>query len=204
MLNTLISEEIDGEPLLRDRLVAAYLLGFPVHVPAGEVVGGSYDEVPLCEAADQVGCLVSYASYRASAPPADGAIFGRGNATGPAACVNPAALVAGEPGDQPVALHPYFLVQGARVNARPFADPAQAAEITTPWVTYPDFVRGECSTAGNYTFLALTVEGDPADPRTDDIGGDLPGGWGMHLVDVSVAMGDIEALVASQAEAYAG
>ncbi|HZM30259.1 MAG TPA: DUF3089 domain-containing protein [Acidimicrobiales bacterium] len=132
MLNTLISEEIDGEPLLRDRLVAAYLLGFPVHVPAGEVVGGSYDEVPLCEAADQVGCLVSYASYRASAPPADGAIFGRGNATGPAACVNPAALVAGEPGDQPVALHPYFLVQGARVNARPFADPAQAAEITTP------------------------------------------------------------------------
>ncbi|HEY7072262.1 MAG TPA: hypothetical protein VH479_19195, partial [Acidimicrobiales bacterium] len=77
-------------------------------------------------------------------------------------------------------------------------------EITTPFVTYPDFVDGECTSQEGYTWLSLTVNGDPADPRTDDIRGDLPGGWGMHLIDVNVAMGDIEKLVASQAEAYLG
>jgi hypothetical protein len=49
----------------------------------------------------------------------------------------------------------------------------------------------------------LVVHGDPADPRTDDIGGDLTPEPGMHLVDANVAMGNIEALVATQAEAYA-
>jgi hypothetical protein len=62
----------------------------------------------------------------------------------------------------------------------------------------------ECVTAGDLTYLALTVNGDPADPRTDDIEGDLPGGWGLHIVDANIAMGDIESLVASQAEAYVG
>jgi hypothetical protein len=65
-------------------------------------------------------------------------------------------------------------------------------------------VEGECTSDGAYTYLALTVLGDPADPRTDDIGGDLTDAWGMHLVDANVAMGDIEALVARQARAYLG
>jgi hypothetical protein len=39
--------------------------------------------------------------------------------------------------------------------------------------------------------------------RSDDIGGDLTPEWGMHLVDANVAMGNIEDLVATQAEAYA-
>jgi hypothetical protein len=52
--------------------------------------------------------------------------------------------------------------------------------------------------------LALTVEGDPADPRVDDIPGDLTPDWGMHLVDVNVALGDIVDLVARQSAAYAG
>ena len=76
-------------------------------------------------------------------------------------------------------------------------------EITTPWVVYPDLVEVECVSDGDYTYLSLVVHGDPADPRTDDIGGDLSPDWGMHLVDANVAMGNIEDLVAAQAEAYA-
>jgi hypothetical protein len=38
-------------------------------------------------------------------------------------------------------------------------------------------------------YLALVVHGDPADPRTDDIGGDLTPDWGKHLIDANVAMG---------------
>ena len=54
------------------------------------------------------------------------------------------------------------------------------------------------------SYAASALDWLAADPRTDDIRGDLPGGWGMHLIDVNVAMGDIEQLVASQAEAYLG
>ncbi|HET8619330.1 MAG TPA: DUF3089 domain-containing protein [Acidimicrobiales bacterium] len=204
MLSRLIADEIDGEPLLRDRLVSAYILGSSVHVPAGEVVGGVFDEVPLCEEPDQVGCVVSYATFRATAPPEAGAFFGRASDVGPAACVNPADLAGG-----PAALHPYFLVDGRASGllggtSQPFADPARTSGITTPWVTYPGLLEAECVTQGDLTYLSLTVNGDPADPRTDDIEGDLPGGWGLHIVDANIAMGDIEDLVASQAAAYVG
>ena len=101
--------------------------------------------------------------------------------------------------------HPYFLADTQAggllgLTSQPFADPARSSEVTTPWVTYPDFVEAECVTAGDFTYLALTVNGDPADPRTDDIKGE----WGLHIVDANIAMGDIESLVASQAEAYVG
>jgi hypothetical protein len=42
------------------------------------------------------------------------------------------------------------------------------------------------------------------DPRTDDIGGDLSPQWGLHLIDVQVAMGDVVELARSQIAAYAG
>jgi hypothetical protein len=206
LLKRLIQDEIDGEPLLRDRLVSGMLLGSSVSVPEGEAVGGDLDNVPVCEAADQVGCIVSYASFRSTAPPPAGTFFGRSRTEGQqAACTNPAGLGGGS-----APLHPYFVAEQADgsllggQHAAPFADPARAAEITTPFVTYPDLVTAECVHEGDVTYLSLTVDGDPADPRTDDIGGDLTPEWGMHLIDVNVAMGDLVDLVASQAAAYTG
>jgi Protein of unknown function (DUF3089) len=204
MITRLIQDEIDDEPLLRDRLVAAYVLGSSLQVPDGEVVGGDFANVPLCEAEDQTGCVVTYSSYRATEPPPPGAFFGRDREGMVAACVNPAAI-----GGEAAPVQPYFLVRQAEdtllggSSAQPFADPARTAEITTPWVTYPDLVEAECVRQPGHTYLALTVNGDPADPRTDDIGGDLTPEWGMHLVDANIEMGDIEDLVAAQAEAYA-
>jgi hypothetical protein len=206
LLNRLIKEEIDPEPLLRDRLVSGMLLGWPVSVPEGEQAGGDFANVPLCESADQTGCIVTYESFRSTAPPPAGALFGRSATPGTqAGCTNPASLGGGS-----ASLHPYFAVeqaQGALLggsSAQPFADESRTSEITTPFVTYPDLVSAECVHSGEYTYLALTVHGDPADPRTDDIGGDLTPTWGMHLVDMNVAMGDLVALVASQSEAYSG
>lgn len=37
---------------------------------------------------------------------------------------------------------------GGTAGARPFADPARTAEITTPWVTYPGLVEAECVSEG--------------------------------------------------------
>ena len=206
-LNRLIADEVDGEPLLRDRLVSALLLGSTVAVPEGEVVGGDFQNVPACEAADQVGCVVSYASFRSTVPPPDNSFFGRPrDGDGRASCVNPA-----RPEGGPAMLQPYFVVQlpeggaliGGLRGAQPFADEARTAEITTPFVTFPDLVEAECVDDGEFSYLSLTVHADPADPRVDDIGGDLTPEWGMHLIDANVAMGDLLDLVQAQSAAYA-
>jgi hypothetical protein len=205
LLTALIADEVDGEPLLRDRLVGAYILGSSVAVPEGEVVGGSFSHVPLCEATDQTSCAVTYASFRSTSPPPATSFFGRPrDGEGVAGCVNPASPSGGR-----AVLHPYFAVDqpagsllGGTNGAQPFADAGRTSEITTPWVTYPDFIEAECVHEGDFTYLELTIEGDPADPRTDDIAGDLSPEWGMHLVDANVAMGDIVAMVHAQAEAY--
>jgi hypothetical protein len=205
-LRHLIADEIDNQPALRDRLVSALLLGWPVEVPEGGVVGGAFQNIPLCQAAGQTGCVVNYSSFRSTDPPtAETAEFGRpfGGAPGRVGCVNPASPAGGA-----APLHPYFMVEqpmGAILGApsQPFSDPTMAAEVTTPFVTYPDLITGECVTEGPFTYLKLTVHADPDDPRTDDITGDLSPEWGMHLVDANVAMGDIVAMVGDQAEAHA-
>lgn len=68
----------------------------------------------------------------------------------------------------------------------------------------PDFVEAACEEDEEFSYLALTVDADPDDPRLDDIGGDLSPEWGMHLIDVNVAMGDLVDLVAGQAASYTG
>jgi hypothetical protein len=44
-------------------------------------------------------------------------------------------------------------------------DPAAAAAITTPFVAVPGLVTGECKVKDGYSYLAVTVNADPSDPR---------------------------------------
>jgi hypothetical protein len=52
------------------------------------------------------------------------------------------------------------------------------------------------------------VNGDPHDPRADDIAGDVMAGgkpvpsWGLHLIDVHAAMGNLVEIVGKQAKAF--
>ena len=48
----------------------------------------------------------------------------------------------------------------------------------------------------------VTINADPADPRVDDIPGNLTPQWGLHLVDMNLVMGDLVALANSQATAW--
>jgi hypothetical protein len=190
MLRRLIAEEIDGRPELLERLIAAHLLGTSVAVPDGADVGGDFKNVPVCRSDSQFGCVIAYATFRKSSPPPDNSRFGK-VANGRAVCANPGALG----GDKGI-LVPYF---GG--NQAAFAQGGM--RITTPFVTFPDFLEAECIEQGEFSYLALTVLSDPADPRVDDIGGDLSADWGLHLVDVSIAMGSLVALAETEARAFA-
>jgi hypothetical protein len=190
ILTQLIKNEIDNRLTLRSRLVSAMLLGTSVQVPDGKAVGGDFQHVPLCHSRSHIGCVITYASFRSTAPPPANSFFGGSRQPGwHAACTNPASLVL----NRDATLHPYF---GANVQA------TTGSPVSTPWVSYPGLLSSQCRTTNGFTYLAITVHSDPADPRIDNIPGDLTPEWGLHLVDANVAMGDLTTIASYEAAAY--
>lgn len=208
VLTQLIKSEIDGKPI-QSRLISALLLGTNLAVPKGKDVGGAFQNIPLCRSLTQIGCVVAYASFRANEPPPKGTLFGRVPAADMmAACVNPAAPAGGS-----APLHAYLgSGKGGATTltpeTKPWVTPAPAQPIGTMFVSVPGLLTGECVNDENGSYFAITVHGNPKDPRVDDIPGDvvasgvkLPA-WGLHLIDANVAMGNLVALVAKQSKAY--
>jgi hypothetical protein len=206
VLTRLIAEEIDGKPI-QSRLVSAILMGTTIPVPKGKDVGGAFKSIPLCRSAEQTGCLITFATFRATIPPPANTLFGRVTTDGmEAACTNPAALKGGSG-----QLHAYLTGQGSLI-ASGVAQKHQwvndAAPVETPFVSVPGLLTAECSSNENANFLKITVNADPNDPRADDIPGDLgmagkpQANWGLHLVDVNLTMGSLLDIVNKQSKAY--
>lgn len=206
ILNRLIRDEIDGKPI-QSKLVSAILLGTVIAVPKGKDVGGSFQHVPLCRAATQTGCIITYASFRSTIPPPANTLFGRvPDANMAAACTNPAALAGGS-GE----LHAYLDRSGRTITSttppKPWVTPEPPIE--TPWVSVPGLLTAKCASNDNASgYLEVTVHGDPTDPRVDDIVGDIGTGgnvlanWGLHLIDVNLSMGNLVDIVSQQTKAY--
>jgi hypothetical protein len=206
VLMQLIRREIEGKPV-QSQIVSALLLGTNVAVPKGKDVGGTFAKLPLCRAADQTGCVITYVSFRSTIPPPANSLFGRVADEGmEAACTNPAALGGGRG-----QLQAYLLAAKGEI-ASSAAPPPQwvtpAATITSPFVSVPGLLSAQCVSNENGSYLEVTVHGDPHDPRTDDISGDvLTAGkvnpsWGLHLIDVHEAIGNLVNIVSAQARAY--
>ena len=206
ILNRLIREEIEGKPVQR-QLVSAILMGTVVAVPKGKDVGGTFQRVPLCHAATDVGCVITFASFRSTMPPPANTLFGKvPDANMAAACTNPAALGGGS-GE----LHAYLDRIGKTITStaapKPWVTPEQPIE--TPWVSVPGLLTAKCASNENATgYLEVTVHGDPNDPRVDDITGDIGrppnilANWGLHLIDVNLAMGNLLDIVGQQTKTY--
>jgi hypothetical protein len=205
ILSRLIREEIDGKPV-QSRMVSAILPGATLAVPRGKDVGGTFQHVPLCRSASQTGCVITYASFRSTVAPPANTLFGKvADPNLVAACTNPAALGGGS-GD----LHAYLSTSGQTITVtippKPWVVPERS--IGTPWVSVPGLLTARCTSNDNAAYLEVTVHGDPSDPRTDDITGDISANgqvlanWGLHLVDVNLAMGNLVAIVGRQAGAW--
>lgn len=205
MLTKLLAEEIDGKPVQK-QLVSAILLGGLVTVPPGKDVGGSFKSVPLCHSDTQLGCVITYVTFRDRLPPPARSIFGRAHDGLRAACVNPASL-AGGPGKP----ESYFLTQGF-LNGSGGGVPTEwvrhGRPITTPFVKTPGLVTTECVEKGDYSYLAFHVNADPKDPRTDELGGEIIRktgadlSWGLHLIDMGHSIGTLVRIAGQQAQTY--
>jgi hypothetical protein len=187
VLQRLIAAEIDGRPELRERMIAAHLLGTSVAVPEGKDVGGTYKNIPVCRKDDQAGCVLAYSTFRDRSPPPSNSKFGKA-ASGRAVCANPAALGGGK-----AVLTPYLKPTQVKGGAR----------ITTPYVSPRDFLQGECVDRDAYTYLELVILNGGMGSLPTDVSADIGADWGLHLIDVHIAMGDLVDLAAKQAAALA-
>lgn len=177
-LRRLIAEEIDGDPAVRDRMVSALLIGSGVAAPGSP---GAFTNVPPCTESTQKGCVVSYATFESTRPPGPDSLFGRPRTGGGRVlCTNPAALGGGSG-----ALNSFY-----PAGVRP--------GTTTPFVRLEDWWDGRCLADDDFDWLAVTSTWTPGDQRPSDLGGRLTPQWGLHLVDVNVALGNLIELVRTQ------
>ena len=207
VLAELVRKEIDGKPVQR-RILSVILAGYRLQVPVGKDVGGDFKSIPLCRSARQLGCAINFASFRAnSPPPADAGMFGASAGPGlEAACVNPGALGGGTG-----PLHAYLasgtetpFVDGVRPG--PWTNPPRP--ISTPFVQVPGLLSAECRNNGSHNYLAVTIHQTPGGKRTEAITGDVVvdgrvlEGWGLHIIDVNLAIGNLIEIVREEGRAY--
>ncbi len=203
MLSMLLSREFEGKREAA-RMLSAMLIGYNIEVPEGKLVGGTFKETPLCSRVGEIGCIVTYVSYRAGSAPPVGAIFGRAAAPGMTiGCTNPAGLVAGR-----APLDSYWYAGPSLVGGPSAITWSSKGAPPTPFLRTQGLASGECKHDGPLGYLAISVNADPNDARTDTIPGDvmtggvIQPGWGMHVADMNLAMGDLMALIQAQAATW--
>ena len=181
MLSRLIKDEVDQKPAVRAKLLSAILPGTNLSVATGKTTGGSFTNVPACTAAGQKGCVIAYSSY-AGTPPSY-AFFGHTNNSGEQVLCNDPSRLAGHGG----LAHPYVPV--GRLTSGISALPG------TGFLAYPGGIRVACRTGAGATWLQVSIapgSGVPAFKET------LGPAWGLHIADVTLALGDLVDVVRRQ------
>jgi Protein of unknown function (DUF3089) len=203
ILIRLLKQEVDGAPQVRRRLVSALLMGGNVTARKDSRVGGDFMHIPACSSSRETGCVVAYSSF-ASKPP-ENSQFGRTTSDAGVRllaphnpspnleimCVNPASLAGGTG-----VLDPYI---PSLVLA--FLPSGSAPTVRTPWVSFPGEYSARCESSGNATWLQVTHIGAatrrrPLLTRLEDPA------LGLHVLDVSIALGNLVQLVRDEAAAY--
>ncbi len=202
-LGRLIAEEIDPNPSIHKRLISAIIPGANVYVPKGEVVGGQFQNIPACEAGDQVGCVIAYSMF--TKQPNTNSSYGwmdTGYWINPAPrpdkdlyevmCVSPGELAGGNGNLTPLANLPVFVGQ---------PEPAK------PWQAFPDFYRGECRSAedaikGTVNWLNVEDIRQPGDTRPDLASLVASSGGNLHTGDINLALDSLVTVATAQSHAY--
>jgi hypothetical protein len=206
MIRGLIRNHIDDRPSVRRRLVSAIIPGGNVLVAAGRNRGGDFDHVPACTREGQFGCVVAWSAYNET-PPANSR-FGRPPTTpdtsdthlpsGPGlevVCSDPERLSGGT--GRLTSLTPTEPFPGiiGLLIVQTYGSPQATGD--TPWLQPRERYTGRCTSRDGANFLDVQPIRDARrlNPAPDDT-------WGLHIVDVNIAFGELVEILARQREGY--
>ena len=188
----LLRERVEADAALRARLVAALPIGWSLGTDATGSVGGSFTQIPVCDADAQLGCVIGYRTYAAGNDfPVENADYREGERS---VCRHPA----GGEGPAPLA-GAYFPVDLEDATWPPGV--AGAA----PYVLYRDLYQARCVDQGDQTALEVSLRAAAGDARTNPLDFDArraAGKLGLHIYDIQLGLGDLLALVDRKAAAY--
>jgi len=178
-------------------------LGFYTE-PEGAVVGGSFQNVPLCSTAEQNGCVITFNSYADGfAPPMTyggiGAAPEPGKSVG---CTHPGAVAGGKA----TLLGAWFPTIGRQMSSQlglTFGDPP----IDTDFAVYHGLFAGECTPSANGNpYMKITVEPAMGDTRANPVPFDSqplsPDVLGLHMLDYAFMTEDLRALLETKIAAH--
>lgn len=187
-LSELIRTRIDPDPDLRDRLVAAYPIGWPIGTDAGGSIGGSFESVPICQVGQQTGCALGWRAVIDDDRLEQTGPYGEGELV----CTNPASP------DAPRArgtLAAFTMAGTSPVLDRlPFgADPDALLE-------WPDAFDAVCRDDAVRGLEVTWIRRDR--PPVDLDGADVSLINGAHILDLNLGSADLAADLARRAEAW--
>jgi hypothetical protein len=189
ILIRLLAGMVDHNPVLRDRLTLAALLGGDVEVKPGSTTGGSFGHLPVCTRTGQAGCVIAYSAFPGT-PPAS-ALFGRPGQgvalqsgqrakTGvQVVCSNPGALAGGSAG-----LDPFFLATAKDA-------------VATPWLEYPGLYSAQCETDRTGAAWLQVTKSTAATDQRPVVTVAPSADYGYHLNDPNLALGNLVAATAT-------
>jgi pimeloyl-ACP methyl ester carboxylesterase len=179
MLIELLSRYFDNDAAMRSRLISALVIGSvgAVQVPAGQTVGGTFQNLPLCTHASDNACIVTYDSV------ASGGLASRTMPQQPLPCVNPTRL-----GGTPDVLT--AMIYGT-LSGIPLP-----TDVDSPWVAYPNLHTAECEADG---FLAIGTLAEERQPLFSPQLIQLALGGNLHQADINYTIGDLLRVVSIQA-----
>jgi hypothetical protein len=197
VLRELIAKEVDPKPAVRKLFVSAILMGGNVLVKQGKEIGGDFKHIPGCQSDTQIGCVIAFSTFDQTPPTAT--LFGRPPSTSPSdqvLCTNPAALGGGSGILNLISPSAPFdpaspLAAGIKLLGVMFPTPP------TVWWSSPGAYSAQCETLNGATVLFIkALHGAPTPTPSP-----TPG-WGLHLLDANVALGNLLGVVKDQVAAF--
>ena len=184
VLKQLIADEIDKKPALRKRMISALLLG-------GNVTNKAYKHVKACSKPGQNGCVVAWSMFH-DPPPAD-SLFGRTTAKGQqVVCTSPSTLGSTS---KLLPYAPTLPFPGTIGAALSVFEPNRPTGVSTPWYAEPNVLTGTCATTADGASY-LKIDGSVLPTPVPNPG------WGLHLGDMNLAMGNLTTIAQKQIAAY--
>jgi hypothetical protein len=192
MVVALLQRLFDHDPAMRERLLLAMPIGWPVEVEPGKTTGGTFENIPVCTQPGETGCVVTYRSYDAHASAKSGhATPTQGRES---ACVEPSVLAHGTT----TMSRSFFAVPEWHGLPGAIFGLQGTGTVKTPFVMVRDAYEGKCvSGANGFRYLAVRV----SDGRSSPIDLDrwwLHGELGYHILDMQFEAGDLLDLVAER------
>jgi hypothetical protein len=193
MVVALLQRFFDHDPAMRERLLLAMPIGWPVEVAPGKTTGGTFDNIPVCTRRGETGCVVTYRSYDARAAAKPG--HAMPTAGRESVCVEPSTLAHGTT----TMTRSLFGVPGWYGMPAWLFSLQGTGHVQTPFVMVRDLYDGRCvSGANGFRYLAVDVKDGRESPV--DLGSRwLHGELGYHLFDMQLEAGDLMDLVRERA-----